>query len=400
MNHQLTDLAHPRARGWGALDTTAFLQSQKDWNLERDYGWNGVEVLFKFNNDMLNPTYEVPWLYEDGCVVLNLDHRPLRAFENIPLTLSSEVEGVLMEAIIRYDVRISIEDFWARMSVLLSLALFRRTLITRRPGMCGHGGIFTPNALTVRRNKFRLKNCVAAWGPKRRGSKNIRKYIEDHMSPADVAANTTGGLHKLSQAEQKEARKPNAGKHNQNAGGWGLPKRGRNDAEEEGPAPKRSRGNRIRKGTSIRSKPRAPTPSAVYAPQTSADAVLDPLLDPRLIDLDGYGPSVLPTDGHRPLPIGAGNGPLGQYVNQYTLPSVDTEMSYQNMFPVPNWPVESPCTQCGSGFDIGNPFGLQGISTNYQQVPSAFIGSMPTPHMECMPSEQQVNPYSDLVYDW
>ena len=123
MNDQLTNIAHPRARGSEALDETAFLQSQKDWNLERDDGWTGVEVLFKFdkerfNQDTPNPSYEVPCLYEEGCIVLDLDNHPLKAYESIPLTLSSKVEHALMEAIIRYDDRIAIGDFWARLSVL------------------------------------------------------------------------------------------------------------------------------------------------------------------------------------------------------------------------------------------------------------------------------------------
>ena len=122
-NDQLTISAHPRDRGRGALDETAFLQSQKDWNLKRDDGWTGVEVLFgydrgRFREHTPNPTYDVPWLYEDGCVVLDLDGQPLKAYESIPLTISSKVEGALMEAIIRYDDRISVGDFWARLSVL------------------------------------------------------------------------------------------------------------------------------------------------------------------------------------------------------------------------------------------------------------------------------------------
>ena len=79
----------------------------------------------RFNQDSPNPTSEVPWLYENGCIVLDLDDHPLKAYESIPLTLSSRVEDALMEAITRYDDRISIGDFWARLSVLLTLASIR-----------------------------------------------------------------------------------------------------------------------------------------------------------------------------------------------------------------------------------------------------------------------------------
>ncbi|CAD6563736.1 MAG: hypothetical protein ASARMPREDX12_000039 [Alectoria sarmentosa] len=39
---------HPRARGEHEHDVTAFLKMQKDWDLERDHGWNGIDVLYIF----------------------------------------------------------------------------------------------------------------------------------------------------------------------------------------------------------------------------------------------------------------------------------------------------------------------------------------------------------------
>ena len=68
------------------------------------------------------PSYEVPWMYDEGCVVLDLNNHPVKAYRDIPLTLSSKVEAALMEVIRRIDPRISIIDFWARLLVHLFLA--------------------------------------------------------------------------------------------------------------------------------------------------------------------------------------------------------------------------------------------------------------------------------------
>ncbi|KAM0804762.1 hypothetical protein BDR22DRAFT_834859 [Usnea florida] len=318
MNHQLTGLAHPRARGIGTLDQTAFLQSQKHWNLERYDGWTGVEVLFefdkvKFKNGAPNPSYEVPWLYEEDCIVLDLDNEPLKAFESIPLTISFAVEGALMEAIIRYDERISIRDF-------------------RRPGTCGKGPIIEKHALNERRNRFRLANCVSSWGPPRKGCPAIRSHLESLLTPEMKAANTTRGLRKLSKAEQDEAKKGNAGRHMQNAAGWA--KKLRKDGQGGGiPAPKRVRTKEKR---NQRRNPRAIRPRPVVTPQIPVEAVWDPNLDPQLMDLDGFGPlpgggatshasmqteSMMEDQGYGPLPVGGATG----YANMRTESMLEDE---------------------------------------------------------------------------
>lgn len=117
----LTELGHPRARGDREDDVTAFLGTQKDWDLERDHGWNGIDVLYMFAKlDHETPTYEVSWMYDEGRVVLDPDNHPIMDYRDIPWTLSSNIEGALMEAIRRLDPRITIIDFWARLSVHLT----------------------------------------------------------------------------------------------------------------------------------------------------------------------------------------------------------------------------------------------------------------------------------------
>ena len=351
MNDQLTGLAHPRARGKRALDETAFLQSQKDWNLKRDDGWTGVEVLFeidkeRFNNDTPNPMSKVPWLYEDGCIVLDLADRPLKAYESIPLTISSIVEGELMEAIIRYDNRIAVGDFWARLSVLIGLAPFWGILITRRPGICGNGPIFKSHTLTERRGRFRLADGVMSWGPPRLGGESIKSHLESKISPAMKAANQTKGLRKFTKAEQNEAKKPNAGKHQQKAAGWARSLR----REEE-----RARRRQNRRATPSHRKLR----------------VLRPRAAPQPIDLDGYGPLV----------FGGANGPLRQHENQHIVPLVGVS---------PNLQVESPATSYNN-FDTS--------SITYDQFAPYFVPPMSTYSPESTLGEQELNPYEDLI-DW
>lgn len=108
----------PRARGDHEHDITAFLRTQKNWDLERDHGWNGIDVLHMFAKlDHETPTYEVSWMYDEGRVVLDPDNHPINDYRDIPSTLSSNTEGALMEAIRRLDPRITIIDVWARLSV-------------------------------------------------------------------------------------------------------------------------------------------------------------------------------------------------------------------------------------------------------------------------------------------
>ena len=228
MDDSLIGLGHPRARGEAMSDVTAFLESQKDWDLERDNGWTGIEVLFEFAVPKHTRSSNVSWLFDEGRVVLDLDNDPVKDYKDIPLTLSSEVEGALMEAISRLDDNIKIYDFWARLSVHLFRAT-KQLLTSDRPKYCKSGGILTPGALSRRMGRFRLENAVTAQDT-RKGSKALREFLWNRMSLAARDANSTRELKKLSKEEQAQAKEPNAGKHAANAGGWA---KGENQAEEK-----------------------------------------------------------------------------------------------------------------------------------------------------------------------
>ncbi|KAL9070985.1 MAG: hypothetical protein Q9161_004485 [Pseudevernia consocians] len=52
--------SHPRARGTDEFDVTAFLETQKTWDFERDHGWIDIPILYMYaRRDREIPSYEV-----------------------------------------------------------------------------------------------------------------------------------------------------------------------------------------------------------------------------------------------------------------------------------------------------------------------------------------------------
>lgn len=86
-------------------------------------------------------------MFDEGRVVLDINKNPIKDYRDIPLTLSSMVEGALMEAIWRIDTRITTIDFLARI-----------------PGDRVDGAVRTPTALNNRTTGFRLEDCVPSVG--------------------------------------------------------------------------------------------------------------------------------------------------------------------------------------------------------------------------------------------
>ena len=64
-----------------------------------------------------------------------------------------------------------------------------------------------------------MTNCIISWA-NREGSKCFVDYLTRRMSPAALAANSTRELSKLTRKEREEAKKPNKGKYDKNAGGY------------------------------------------------------------------------------------------------------------------------------------------------------------------------------------
>ena len=98
----------------------------------------------------------------------------------------------------------------------------KQGLTEHRPRRPEDRGTYVPNSLNDRMARFRFENACPAWRS-RKGVDALRQYVWDRMSPAARLANSTRELSKLSKAEQREARKPNRGKHTVNAAGWARP---------------------------------------------------------------------------------------------------------------------------------------------------------------------------------
>ena len=145
------------------------------------------------------PDYEVSRWIDDGRVVLDIDNRPVNYFTNIPLTLSSEMEGYLMEMINRMDMRITQRDFRARMP---------HTSQTKT----GTKPIMSTNAIEWRLNRFRLENACPSWND-RQNPGPLKSLVLKLLSEEGRKRNSTqelSGLTKLQQEIVTKGTKPGA----------------------------------------------------------------------------------------------------------------------------------------------------------------------------------------------
>lgn len=164
-------------------------------------------------------------------LVLDKDHRPVKAFPELNSTLSSKAEGFRLEAISRLNLKISSRDILARMPSEITRTDTRGGRAKTRP-QC------KANALSMRRRDFRGKNGFLSWVP-REGSEGVKKYIDSLMPPDLIALNTTRGMRPLTDDEVN---------HILTLGGKGThPERSRHKGSKSGPsAPKRTKGARTK----------------------------------------------------------------------------------------------------------------------------------------------------------
>lgn len=116
-------------------------------------------------------------------------------WRDLPLTLSSLIEGGRMENIQRLDSRITVQDFQDRMPA------------TKR------------SALTNRMGRFRMNNGLASWNCRDR-SDSYKKVMLTHLDASQLRQNTTRGYDGLTAAEKKKIEEDNkaSGKYNARAG--------------------------------------------------------------------------------------------------------------------------------------------------------------------------------------
>lgn len=110
---QLTRKPLDRDTGLAPGDQTCYNAFQHSWGKKRqDY----APIVFKFTSENRpDPGYVVNDLTFDGVLVIDYWQKPVRAFRELPLVLSSKYEGAFMEPAQRYNEEIKIHDFRARM---------------------------------------------------------------------------------------------------------------------------------------------------------------------------------------------------------------------------------------------------------------------------------------------
>ena len=85
------------------MDVTAFHPDQRDWGSTRAYR---APILTLWSETPESaPTYEIGYLLFNGRLILDYAGNPIKAFRNLPLTISSAVKGFRLETWVRQDYR-------------------------------------------------------------------------------------------------------------------------------------------------------------------------------------------------------------------------------------------------------------------------------------------------------
>ncbi|KAM0798811.1 hypothetical protein BDR22DRAFT_857828 [Usnea florida] len=106
--HELPD------HGIDFMDITSFHPDQRDWGSSRAH-WPTILTLWA-EPPGPRPNYHIGYLLFNGQLILDYAGTPIRAFRNLPLTISSAVKGFRLEAWIRQDIkRLRVNDILARL---------------------------------------------------------------------------------------------------------------------------------------------------------------------------------------------------------------------------------------------------------------------------------------------
>ncbi|KAL8684625.1 MAG: hypothetical protein Q9224_006226, partial [Gallowayella concinna] len=177
--------------GASVCDRTAFKPEQRDLEfLERK---NRPEVLFQWESPNQAPHYEPELMYDNGRIVLSYpENHPVKAWRELPLTLSGQCEGLRMEYYRRLNEAITMKDLKARMPKMTSKG---ENLIYK--------ALKNP-MLANRCTRDRMKIAAKAWNP-RDGSlikeRCILAMIPLEIQKKIVRENSTRCWRDLSDAE-------------------------------------------------------------------------------------------------------------------------------------------------------------------------------------------------------
>ncbi|KAL9595783.1 MAG: hypothetical protein Q9219_006237 [cf. Caloplaca sp. 3 TL-2023] len=175
---------YPRASGPEASDKTAYLRAQRDWGFEDRSQYPPIIFVF-LRKDRKDPAYNPPSMRWRGLLVVDSAEKPIRRFRNIPAALSSHTEGGLMEAIMREDSRIGIDDL--------------RSLMPREWPREKVDGTVTitpvvPGTLNQRVNRFRSIATCINWRGNVNAVKPFDRSLQDNLPAVLRDANNTRGL--------------------------------------------------------------------------------------------------------------------------------------------------------------------------------------------------------------
>ena len=218
---QLGSYDYSRARGEHENDITSFLPEQKSWNLGDDReAWHDILHCFLYQGYAV-PDYDPGFMYDEGSIVIDLENRPIQNWKEIPLTCSSELEGMIMEIISRQNPSISSDAFRARMPIT----------------KVQHGVVkaqYAPSTINSHKTRFRQQAGLLSWNRKA-GTLETRHYLETIIPQHMVAANWTKGWAGPTNAQQKRLAILSRGKYPQRANGRNVSPntRARRDAKEE-----------------------------------------------------------------------------------------------------------------------------------------------------------------------
>ncbi|KAI4086933.1 MAG: hypothetical protein LQ344_007159 [Seirophora lacunosa] len=134
----------------------------------------------------------IRYLYVDGMLVIDSTNRPVRAWPELNLTVSSNVEGFRLEALQRTNPHISAADILARMPPNITKA--------RKGGNEVIPQQLKPNALSMRKRVFRGNHGMLSWTA-REGTSEIKNYLDSLLGPELVAQNNTRDMRPLSADE-------------------------------------------------------------------------------------------------------------------------------------------------------------------------------------------------------
>ena len=163
--------------GINPMDVTAVMESQITWDMNDRRFWPRNLTLWGHPVPWLKSPVEPPYLKYKGHVVLDFDGKEIRDLP-IPLTISSKVEGLRMEAWQRSDDRITFQDIAARIW----------TKDVPGAGTTGKLPMFDRRALSKRASNARIRAGLISWKP-RQGREAQTNFMDSLRTPAQRASN-------------------------------------------------------------------------------------------------------------------------------------------------------------------------------------------------------------------